>query len=114
MTTLKQFCLILVVVFVMVLGVMAGKELSDEVAAAVVGIICGVSAGIPTSILILVVLTRQDRRRYEQVERQRQATAGPPVVIIQGGRPMALPGGQETSRPVFQVVGADGQGWEDY
>jgi hypothetical protein len=92
---LKQIGLILGLVFAISLAVVVGKEMSAEAMAVVVGIVCGVAAGIPTSVLLLVVLTRRDRQRMEQVERQTRQTNSPPVVVIQGGAPQALPPGPQ-------------------
>jgi hypothetical protein len=84
-------------VFVVALAVVVAQEMSTEAMAVVIGVVCGVAAGIPTSVLLLVALTRHDGRRL--VEADRRARPGehnsPPVVIIQGGTPQALPPGQQ-------------------
>ncbi len=43
-------------------AVLVGPMLSDEAIAVIVGVVCGVIAAIPTSILLLVVFTRRDRK----------------------------------------------------
>lgn len=71
------------VLFVGALAVVVAKQMSAEALAVVIGVICGVAAAIPTSLLLVVVLTcserRQDRWRYL------------PVVVIQGGATHSLP-----------------------
>lgn len=92
--SLKQVGLALLVVFVVALAVVVGKEMSAEAMAVVIGVVCGVAAGIPTSVLLLVVLTRRERQREEEARREARPGAYPPVVVIQGGgAPQALPPG---------------------
>ena len=93
----KQAALVLGAVFVGVLAIVVVEQMSAEALAVVVGVICGVAAAIPTSLLLWVVLTRSDRRRYEAEERRSRAAREPypPVVVIQGGTPRALPPGSE-------------------
>lgn len=90
---LKQAGVVLGLLFVGVLAVVVVKQMSAEAMAVVIGVICGVAAAIPTSLLLLVVLTRSDRRRYEEEDRKRNQGQFPPVVVIQGGTPQALPPG---------------------
>lgn len=78
----KHVVMVLGSVFAVALAVVLGKQMSTEALAVVVGIVCGIVASIPTSLLLLVVLTRRDRQRVE--EGQHQASS-PPVVVIQGG-----------------------------
>ena len=104
-------------VFAVTLAIVVGKKMSAEAMAVVVGIVCGVAAAIPTSVLLLVVFTRRDRQqRYEMEARPRQH-GSPPVVVIQGGAPQALPGPQAGYWPAgdpgpavnrqFHVVGGE-------
>ncbi len=106
-------------VFAVTLAIIVGREMSAEAMAVVIGVVCGVAAGIPTAVLLLVALTRRDRQRQEEMERhwQRNGSA-PPVVVIQGGSPQALPQGPQAGYwpsspqgpPVqrqFHVVGGD-------
>lgn len=116
----KQVVLVLSVVFAATLAIVVGKEMSSEATAVVVGVVCGVAAGIPTSMLLLVALTRRDQTRMKQGERVRQGNC-PPVVIVQGGNGgQGLPQGPQAGywpSPMpsssvdrqFQVVGGDGQ-----
>jgi hypothetical protein len=127
--SLKQIAVVLGLVFAVALAVVVGKQMSAEAMAVVVGVVCGVAAGIPTSVLLLVVLTRRDRQRTEELERRGGQHSYPPVVVIQGGSPQALPPGSQgaywpapqpgpASQRQFHVVGGDelllddGQYWK--
>jgi hypothetical protein len=122
--SLKQIGFVLGMVFVVALAVVVGKQMSAEAMAVVVGVVCGVAAGIPTSVLLLVVLTRRDRKRAEELERHRGQHSYPPVVVIQGGSPQALPPGSQggywpapqsgpAAQRQFHVVGGDELRWDD-
>lgn len=91
--TVRQIAVVITVVFVVTLAVVVGKQMSTEAMAVVIGIVCGVAAGIPTSVLLLVALTRRERQRMEAEEAERQTRQAnyPPVVVIQGGTPQAIP-----------------------
>jgi hypothetical protein len=89
--------LVVGLVFCITLAVVVGSRMSAEAMAVVVGVVCGVAAGIPTSALLLVVMSRRDRQRYEGDERRAQFSGNPPVVVIQGGSPQALPPGQQAA-----------------
>jgi hypothetical protein len=115
---LKQVGITLGVVFAITLAVVVGKQMSAEAMAVVVGVVCGVAAGIPTSVLLLVVLTRRERQQEHPPLRPGQQDGYPPVVVIQGGAPQALPTGPQAGHwpasqpgpPVqrqFHVVGGD-------
>jgi hypothetical protein len=116
--SMKQLGAVLGLVFAAVLAVVVGKQMSGDAMAVVVGVVCGVAAGIPTSVLLWVVLTRRERYRADEMERQAQRGAYPPVVVIQGGAPQGLQAGSQAGYwppPVpgqaanrqFQVVGGD-------
>jgi len=118
--TVKQVAVALALVFAIVLAVAVAKQLSTEAMAVVIGVVCGVAAGLPTSVLLLVALTRRDRRRLDGLEQQAQHAQRnyPPLVIVQGGTPQALPpalqaGYWPTPQPgpalrrEFNVVGGD-------
>ena len=127
--SVKQVAVGLGLVFAIVLAVVVAKQMSTEAMAVVIGVVCGVAAGLPTSLLLLVTLTRKDRRRMDELERQsglgRQNY--PPVVVIQGGQPQALSQGpqagywptphpQQAMARDFNVVGGndlllDDGGW---
>jgi hypothetical protein len=109
---LKQIAMTIGLAFAITLAVMIGKRMSAEAMAVVVGIVCGVLASVPASLLLLLVLGRgkdQDSRR------EAEGRSYPPVVIVQGGAPQALPPGMAPGywpsaapplRREFQVVDA--------
>jgi hypothetical protein len=116
---IRQAIVVVGLVFAITLAVVVGKKMSAEAMAVVVGIVCGVAAAIPTSLLLLVVFTRKDRQMQDEMEarsRSRQYDS-PPVVVIQGGAPQALPGPQAGYWPAadpgpavnrqFHVVGGE-------
>jgi hypothetical protein len=117
---IKQVAVVSLLCFAVVLAVVVARQLSTEAMAVVIGVVCGVAAGIPTSLLLLVALTWRDRRRLEELEQQaRRAERNyPPVVVVQGGMPQALPQGPQAgywpapmsgppARREFHVVGGD-------
>jgi hypothetical protein len=115
--SLRQIGVLLALVFVVALAVVVVKEMSSEAMAVVIGVVCGVSAGIPTSGLMLVVLTRRDRQKAEEAESLARRDSTPPVVVIQGGGAHSLPLGPQagywpmpqpgpTARRQFEVVGS--------
>lgn len=89
---MRQVAVVLGIVFVIALAVVVGKRMSAEAMAVVVGVVCGVAAGIPTSLLLLVVMTRRDRQRSEEAQHRVRRQDTPPVVVIQGGsqQPLSL------------------------
>jgi hypothetical protein len=114
----KQVSVGLAMVFAIALAVVVVKEMSTEAMAVVIGVVCGIAAGIPTSVLLLVALTHRDRRRIDEMYQEGKYGGHkyPPVVVIQGGAPQALPQGPQAGYwpapqpgpPVsreFQVVG---------
>jgi len=125
--SLGQVAVILGLVFAVALAVVVGKKMSAEAMAVVIGVVCGVAAAVPTSVLLLVVLNRNERhRQYEEERRPAQAGRYPPVVVIQGGAPQALPPGQPaggywpaaypgpSGQRQFEVVGGEeliDEGW---
>ena len=110
----KQIGVALGLVFALTLAVVLGKEMSTEAMAVVIGIVCGVAASIPTSVLLLVMLTRRERQKIGGAERQARRDY-PPVVVIQGGGPQGPQAGYwpaPAPGPMlnrkFHVVGEDG------
>lgn len=114
---IKHVLFLVGMVLAVALAIVVGKTLSAEAMAVVVGVVCGVAAAIPTSILLLVVFARRDRQQSAEVDVRRREYNAPPVVVIQGGAPQALPGPQAgywpTAQPgpavnrEFHVVGGD-------
>lgn len=88
----KQVIVILGSVFAVALAVVVGKQLSTEAMAVIIGVVCGVAAGIPTSVLLLVVLTRRERQAMDRAQRQVEyrRSGYPPVVVTQGERDPAM------------------------
>jgi hypothetical protein len=86
--------LLLGLVLVAALVVVVASRMGSEALSVVVGVICGVTAGIPTSLLLLTVMSRRERHRYAKPRRHSQAGNYPPVVVIQGGVPQTLRPGQ--------------------
>jgi hypothetical protein len=114
----RQITVILLLAFVVALAVMVGNKMSAEAMAVVIGVVCGVAAGIPTALLMLVVVIRRDRQRQEEVSERGTRAGYPPVIVIQGGAPQTLPLGQQTgywqapiqappSQRQFHVVGGE-------
>lgn len=115
---LRKILVALGLVFVIALAVVVGKQMSAEAMAVVVGVVCGVAAGIPTSVLLLVVFSRRDQSRFVEPDRPQRQHNYPPVVVIQGGSSQALPPGQQagywpaptpatSASRQFSVVGGD-------
>jgi hypothetical protein len=116
--TMKQVAVVVGLVFAVTLAVVVGKQMSAEAMAVVVGVVCGVAAGIPTSLLLMAAVTRRERQRVEEMDQFRRQSSYPPVVVIQGGAPQALPPGPQAGywpapapgpmlQRQFHVVGDD-------
>ena len=90
----KRIGLILGLVLAAALAVVVASRMGPEALSVVVGVICGVAAGIPTSLLLLAVMSRRERHRYAMSRRHSQPGNYPPVVVIQGGVPQTLRPGQ--------------------
>jgi hypothetical protein len=90
----SRLLVVIGLVFVIALAAVVGSRMSAEAMAVVVGVVCGVAAGIPTSVLLLLAMSRRDRRRYDAADRGVPYAGSPPVVVVQGGAPQALPPGQ--------------------
>jgi hypothetical protein len=89
--SMKQVMVVIGLGFAITLAVVVGKQMSTEAMAVVVGVVCGVAAGIPTSVLLLVALTRKQRGQDQDVEQDGRQHRYPPVVVIQGGTSHSLP-----------------------
>lgn len=77
-----------VIAFCAGLGVIVGHRMSSEAMAVVVGVVCGVLAGIPTAVLILILMRTQRRQGPGAGLAQPQAQHYPPVIVVN-------PGGQQ-------------------
>ena len=113
---LRKLGIGLALVFTIALAIIVGKKMSADAMAVVVGIVCGVVASIPTAILLLVMSAHRDRQRPQPPATR--SGSYPPVVVIQGGAPQALPPGQQpgywpapppspVSNRQFHVVGGE-------
>ena len=86
---MRRALIVVSLAFTATLAVVVGNRMSTESMAVVVGVVCGVTAGIPMSMLLLLILNR----RTQAVEEQQYGPMGrrqgayPPVVVIQGGTP---------------------------
>jgi hypothetical protein len=123
---IKQMAAVLGLAFAVTLAIIVGRQMTTEAMAVVIGVVCGVLAGIPTSVLLLVAMTRREslcslRARDEATARQ-VPSGYPPVVVIQGGgmqpQQPALSGGYwpaPNAAPLvgrqFHVVGGDELAW---
>lgn len=86
---MKRAIIAMALAFFVTLAVVVGSRLDAEALAVVVGIVASIAAGVPTSILLLVVLARRDRAPDEGVGYR--ARSYPPVVVIQGDQASPLP-----------------------
>jgi len=114
---LKHIVTVIGLVFAITLAVMIGRRMSAEAMAVVVGIVCGVLASLPASLLLLLVL-RRDEGQDRDGRREVESRGYPPVVIVQGGTPQALPPGMASGywpsaapppRREFQLVDASNE-----
>ena len=75
---MKLAAVCLGVLFVVVLAIVVGKQMSADAMAVVVGLVCGIGASIPTSLLMLFLL----RGREEQAAQHRLSSHIPSVMIV--------------------------------
>ena len=70
--------------FGVALAVIIGVRLDQAALAAVVGVVCGVGSSIPTSLLIVSLLRRQDARDERRMikAKQREIMQSSPVVVV--------------------------------
>jgi hypothetical protein len=83
--------LLVTLAFAVALAVVVARQMSGDAMAILIGIVCGAGASAPTTALLVILLLRRERKREEELARQAQKGAYPPVVVIQGGAPQALP-----------------------
>jgi len=86
---MRKTVIAILLAFAVTLAAVVGNRMSAEAMAVVVGVVCGVAAGIPMSLLILLVLHRRASQAEEPMYEQVGGRYGayPPVVVIQGGSP---------------------------
>ncbi len=78
---MKRGFLIIGLTFVMTLAVVFGFRASADAMAVVIGVILGVAAGIPTTLLMVYVMTRQQNK----LDKTSQTPPQPPVFVINAG-----------------------------
>jgi len=84
---MKSWWPVMGVIFAATLAYVIGVRLSESAMAVVIGVIFGVAASVPTSVLLVVALRRSPR----EVERPREASQ-PPVVVVAPPTPAQWPG----------------------
>lgn len=115
---LKLVVTIIGLAFAITLAVMIGKNMSAEAMAIVIGIVCAVLVSLPPLLILLITLLRRDRNDTARKAHQEESRAMPPIIVVQGGAPQALPPGMPSGYwPMaapgmspdrsFQVVGGD-------
>ena len=75
-----KLAILILVIVVLVLAVIVGKQMSTDAMAVVVGIVCGIGVSIPTSLLMLYLVSRGSGYQERQ-EVQPPAMIQPPTVI---------------------------------
>ncbi len=85
---MKRSLFIMGVVFAITLAVVFGSRVSADALAVIVGVILGILAGIPTTLLVIFILTRQRQTLERGLP---QTPAQPPVVIVNATDRAALP-----------------------
>ena len=75
------------------LGAVVGSRLSTDAVAVVAGVVCGVLAGIPTAVLMLMIMRAQQRdvlssSKGRGDERPAQPAQYPPVIVVGGAQPV--------------------------
>lgn len=104
---------LILLVFSVTLAVVIGLRLSDQAMAVIVGVVAGAAASIPTSLIVVALITRRlgsAQRAEHLAEREPEA---PRVVVIQSPPAAAHPqvldpglGAPRRPRP-FTVIGGD-------
>jgi hypothetical protein len=106
------------VAFGVALAVVVGVRLDQAALAVTVGVACGVGASIPTGLLVVALMRRQDAAQRDErwVARSERPPPSPPVVVV--APPTAPPLPQSTTWPgayaaplpsqrQFAVIGED-------
>lgn len=118
---MRRFIAIVLLAFTISLGVVVGNRLSSEATAVVVGVVCGVVAGLPTSVLLVVVMRRLGERPPSSPTAQHPPY--PPVIVINpNANPFQPPSNPFTDPPIlpgsnsprrFRLIGEeDEEEWE--
>ena len=86
---MKRYLILLSLVIILATILMIGFKLSNDAIAVIVGVGLGILASIPTSLLLIFVLIRQNgglKNPPSGLPNQQQ----PPVIIVNGGHPPSL------------------------
>ena len=78
---MKRGIFIVGLAFVITLAVIFGFRASADAMAVVIGVMLGVAAGIPTTLLVVFIMTRQTNR----LDKSTQQPPQPPVFVINAG-----------------------------
>lgn len=101
---MRGFIALCILAFCVGLGLVVGNRMNSEALAVVVGVVCGVLAGIPTAVLLLILLRAQQRSAANGRSVQQPASY-PPIIVVGGTQP-------QPSLPTHQDPSAvDGPGW---
>ena len=91
---MKRGILILVGAFGAVLALVVGLRLETAGLTMLVGVLCGLLAGLPLSLGLLWLVSREREARRQAEERhwaqERPAVATPPVIVLNTGNPRGL------------------------
>jgi len=83
---MRGFIALCIIAFCAGLGLVVGNRMSSEAMAVVVGVVCGVLAGIPTAVLLLILLRAQQRSAANGRSIQ-QPSQYPPIIVVGGAQP---------------------------
>ncbi len=98
------------VAFGVALAVVIGVRLDQAALALLVGVVCGVAASVPTSLLIVSLMRRQETKNQRA---QRDIAPAPPVVVIAPSNAPQLAQPTNWAQPApaqrqFTVIGEEG------
>jgi hypothetical protein len=88
---MKRNLLIIGVAFAITLAIIFGTRISPDALAVVIGVLLGIAASVPTTLLVVFILTRQQNRLEKSAQPMFQQ---PPVFVINAGdkpQPLAPP-----------------------
>jgi SNF family Na+-dependent transporter len=106
----KQAVIIIGIVFAVALAVVIGNRMSTDAMAVVVGVVCGVMASIPTSLLIIWALRRDQSAAQASLSQAALAHPYqyPPVVVVNPAAHQFAPGHGLPGLPPSTPYPADG------
>lgn len=77
--SIKQGLLFITLAFVISLTLVVGWRVSTDALAVIIGVVLGIVASVPTTILLLFILTRQQHKLNQQAYHSPQH---PPVIVV--------------------------------